>query len=288
MELLEALGYDFEAGRQDLAEHPFTINFNSFDVRITTRIDEGNPSGMIWSSIHELGHALYEQGLPPSEYGLPLSEAASISIHESQSRLWENHVGRSLAFCEYILPVLRKYFPEQVKDVSALEFFKAINKVKTSLIRTEADELTYHFHVMIRYQIEKKLFDGSMKVRDIPTYWNELYKDYLALDVPDQKQGCLQDVHWSHGSFGYFPTYSLGSLYGAQFFAEASNSIQDLDAGIRMGQVGALLQWLRNEVYVHGRFYTSEELSKKICGKGLDTSHFMDYLLAKYKLIYEF
>ncbi len=288
MQVLKDFGFDLEAGRQDIAEHPFTINFNSHDVRITTRIDESDLSSMIWSCIHEVGHALYEQGLPETEYGLPLGEPASFSIHESQSRLWENHVGRSLAFCERYLPTLQDYFPQLLKNITPVEFYRGINKVQPSLIRTEADELTYHFHVMIRYEIEKKLLDGSINVKEIPAYWNEHYRDYLGLAVPDDRQGCLQDVHWSHGSFGYFPTYSQGSFYAAQFYSKADEKIIFLEEQIRKGSNQALLNWLRQEVHQYGRQYTSEELCLNICGEGLNTRYFLDYLLAKYHNIYQF
>ncbi len=288
MQVLRELGYDFEAGRQDIAEHPFTTNFNSHDVRITTRIDENDFSNMTWSCIHELGHALYEQGLPDSQYGLPLGEAASFTIHESQSRLWENHVGRSRAFCERYFPVLQQYFPQQLQQATAEQFYKAINKVEPSLIRTEADELTYHFHIMVRYELEKALLEGSLQVADIPVYWNEKYAQYLGVQVPDHKRGCLQDVHWSHGSFGYFPTYSLGSFYSAQFYGTAQKAIPGLDKKIQGGNTAELLGWLRTHIHASGRTYTSEQLSYQVNGSTLDTQHFIGYLHDKYKAIYDF
>lgn len=288
MEIIKDLGYDLQAGRQDLAEHPFTINFNSQDVRITTRIDENDLSNMIWSCIHEVGHALYEQGIPADQYGLPLGEPASFSIHESQSRLWENHVGRSRSFCEYVLPILQKYFPNQLGNISVDEFYKGINKVEPSFIRTEADELTYHFHVMIRYEIEKKLMEKQITVADIPAYWNEHYHRYLGVSVKDDKTGCLQDVHWSHGSFGYFPTYSQGSLYAAQIYQSASAAIPSLEKEVIAGDNSKLLNWLRENIHRYGRFYTSEELCKKVTGDGLQSRFFLDYLLAKYSNIYQF
>ncbi|MBC7849145.1 MAG: carboxypeptidase M32 [Chitinophagaceae bacterium] len=288
MQLLKDLGYDLEAGRQDLAEHPFTINFNSNDVRITTRIDENDLSNMVWSCIHEVGHALYEQGLPESEYGMPLGEAASYSIHESQSRLWENHVGRSLEFCEHYWPLLQQYFPSQLGKVTAEQFYRAINKVQPSLIRTDADELTYHFHVMVRYEIEKKLIENSIQTEDIPAYWNEHYQRYLGVNVPDDKRGCLQDIHWSHGSFGYFPTYSQGSFYAAQLFGKASKDITKLPELIRNGENQPLLGWLRKNVHQYGRMYKSEELCSLVTGDGLKIHHFLDYMLAKYSNIYQF
>ncbi|MBS1601129.1 MAG: carboxypeptidase M32, partial [Bacteroidetes bacterium] len=212
MQLIRQLGFDFEAGRQDLSEHPFTTNFNSRDVRITTRVDENDFNHMTWSCIHETGHALYEQGLPAEQYGLPLGEYASLSIHESQSRLWENNIGRSLSWWKTIYPGLQKTFPRQLNEIPTEQFYKGINKVQPSLIRTEADEVSYHFHVMIRYELEKKLIGGELQTGDIPAWWNENYATWLGVTVPDDKRGCLQDVHWSHGSFGYFPTYSLGSF----------------------------------------------------------------------------
>ncbi len=288
LRLLKELGYDFEAGRQDISEHPFTVNFNSNDVRITTRIDENDLSSMVWSCIHELGHALYEQGLPEQEYGLPAGEPASYSIHESQSRLWENHIGRSGAFCEKWLPVLRAYFPAQLNDISEEEFYKGINKVQPSPIRTEADEVTYHFHVMIRYELEKRLIEGSLETRDIPAYWNEQYWNYLGLKITDDKRGCLQDVHWSHGSFGYFPTYSLGSFYAAQFYAACKKQIPDMEQLLSRGDTNTLLQWLRSNIHGYGRKYTSDELCKNITGESLNISYFVEYALLKYQEIYNF
>ena len=283
MHLIKELNFDFEAGRQDLSEHPFTTNFSSSDVRITTRINETEFSGMTWGCIHETGHALYEQGLPPAQYGLPLGEAASLSIHESQSRLWENNVGRSLSFWKYYYPRLQQYFPTQLGGVSLEDFYKGINKVEPSFTRTEADELTYHFHVFIRYQLEKKLIDGTIHTSDIPAFWNENYKRYLGVTVENDKQGCLQDIHWSHGSFGYFPTYSLGSFYAAQFFAAAGKQVDD---EIQNGNNHSLLAWLRLHIHRHGRKYTSEELCRNVTGKTLNIKDFMSYLLQKYTTIY--
>ncbi|ULQ58269.1 carboxypeptidase M32 [Flavihumibacter rivuli] len=286
MDLLGKMGYDFNHGRQDRAEHPFTINFCSKDVRITTRIDEHDLGNMTWSTIHELGHALYEQGLPDEQYGLPLGEYASLSIHESQSRLWENNVGRSIYWCRHFLPLLQRYFPAQLGNATPETLYRAINKVSPSLIRTEADELTYHFHVIIRYELEKALINSDISVKDIPAFWNEHYRLYLGIAVPDDRQGCLQDVHWSHGSFGYFPTYSLGSLYAAQFYAFAGKDIPNLDYQLEGGQFATLKDWLRKKIHTHGRMYTSEELCREICGEGLNIQYFMQYAYAKYRYIY--
>lgn len=288
LRLLKEMGYDFEAGRQDISEHPFTINFNSQDVRITTRIHENDLSSMVWSCIHELGHALYEQGLPEQQYGLPTGEPASYSIHESQSRLWENHIGRSRTFCDRWLPVLKEYFPDQLKNINEEDFYRGINKVQPSPVRTEADEVTYHFHVMIRYELEKKLIEGTLETRDIPAYWNEQYWNYLGIRISDDKQGCLQDVHWSHGSFGYFPTYSMGSFYAAQLFAKANEEIPSLEMDLKIGNTESILTWLRMNIYKHGRTLTSEELCTAVCGKPLDIHYFLGYILAKHKNIYNF
>jgi carboxypeptidase Taq len=286
IDMLKKMHFDFEAGRQDISEHPFTINFNSQDVRVTTRIDENDFSNMLWSCIHEGGHALYEQGLPASEYGLPLGEFCSLSIHESQSRLWENCVGRSLPFWKGQYQTLQHKFPQQMQHIPVEVFYKAINKVQPSLIRTEADELTYHFHVMIRYEIEKKLIAGELTTKDIPTVWNELYQQYLGVAVPNHKQGCLQDVHWSHGSFGYFATYSIGSLYAAQLYAAILLENPLIEERMIEGDTQPIWNWLQQHIYAHGRYYNSEELCLKATGSALTSSHFIKYVTDKYKGIY--
>lgn len=286
MEILKRMHFNFDAGRQDMSEHPFTTNFSSKDVRVTTRIDENDFGNMMWSCIHEGGHALYEQGLPDDQYGLPLGEFCSLSIHESQSRLWENCIGRGEAFWQHNFPLLKETFPEQFNNVTVNQFYKGINKVQPSLIRTEADELTYHFHVMIRYEMEKLLIEGSINANDIPAYWNEHYKKYLGVTVPDDLRGCLQDVHWSHGSFGYFATYSIGSLYAAQFFAAIRTLFPGLDDMIAKGDTLPVLNWLQHHIYPYGRFYSSEELCKKATGEYLDSHFFIDYVSAKFGDIY--
>jgi carboxypeptidase Taq len=287
IQVLKSMGFDFDAGRQDISEHPFTTNFNSNDVRVTTRIDENDFSNMLWSCIHEGGHALYEQGLPASEYGLPLGEYCSLSIHESQSRLWENAIGRGLPFWKHHLPMLKSTFPKQMGLTSLEDFYRGINKVQPSLIRTEADELTYHFHVMIRYEMEKKLVDGTLMVKDIPLVWNELYYKYLGLTVPDDRQGCLQDVHWSHGSFGYFATYSIGSLYATQMYATILKQHPNVEYELAEGNNKTILNWLQQYVYKYGRFYTSEELCKNATGQTLNSTFFTNFMQEKYSGIYE-
>lgn len=286
MRILKEMGFDFEAGRQDISEHPFTTSFNPRDVRLTTRIDEYDFGNMLWSCIHELGHGLYEQGLPEDQYGLPLGEAASLSIHESQSRLWENQIGRSEAFIRHYFPVIREYFPETLSDVSEEQFYKAINKVYPSLIRTEADELTYHMHIFIRYELEKKLLSKKLKTSEIPEYWNKLYKELLNVIVPDDKSGCLQDVHWSHGSFGYFPTYSTGSFYAAQFFHFLGQSLPGMNEDISNGHFNRILSWLRDNIHSKGRKYESGELCWLVTGENLNPRYFKNYVLNKFGSLY--
>jgi len=279
--VLEKMGYNFNAGRQDISEHPFTVSFNPHDVRITTRVNENDFCSMLWSCIHEGGHALYEQGLPQNEYGLPLGEACSFSIHESQSRIWENNIGRGRAFWNHFYPLLQETFPDAFGNVSNDEFFLAINEVKPSLIRTEADELTYHFHVMIRYELEKKLMEGSIKTDEIPEYWNDAYQVNLGIIPPDFRQGCLQDVHWSHGSFGYFSTYSTGSLYAAQFYAAMDAELKGLENSIEVADFEPVRGWLGQKIYRFGRQFTSEEICNKTSRKPLQIEYFTQYLTDK-------
>lgn len=286
MMLLEKMGYDFKAGRQDISVHPFTTSFSPLDVRVTTRINENDFTSMTWSCIHEGGHALYEQGLPADQYGLPLGEAISLGIHESQSRLWENCVGRSLSYWKANYAELQKSFPENLGNVSLNDFYKAINLVKQSFIRTEADELTYHLHVFIRFEIEKGLIEGSLQVKDLPEIWNAKYKEYLGVDVPDDKTGVLQDIHWSHGSFGYFPTYSIGSFYAVQFFNQAKKDLPNLVSEIESGNTSSLLKWLREKIHCHGRMYSAQESCERVTGEKLNFSHFMNYAKEKYGAIY--
>lgn len=286
LHLLKQMGYDFDAGRQDISPHPFTINFSSKDVRVTTRVNENNINEMMWSCIHEGGHALYEQGLPEKDYGLPTGTYISLGIHESQSRLWENNVGRALPYWKANYGKLQETFPGQLGDVSVDGFYKAMNVVKPSLIRTAADELTYHFHILIRFEIEKALIEGSISVNELPEYWNGKYKEYLDVDVPSDDQGVLQDIHWSHGSFGYFPTYSLGSFYAAQFYAKALQDVEGLEKEIETGNMKPLLEWLRNNIHCHGRLYTAEELCENVTGEKLNFNYFMEYATQKYSELY--
>lgn len=287
MDLLRQMGYDFKSGRQDISSHPFTTSFSAKDVRVTTRVDENNLHEMIWSTIHEGGHALYEQGLRDADYGLPTGEACSLAIHESQSRLWENVVGRGVHYWKANYSLLQNYFPEQMGKVSLKSFYHAMNRVQPGLIRTNADELTYHFHILIRFEIEKALMSDQIKVKELPDYWNAKYKEYLNIDVPDNRQGVLQDIHWSHGSIGYFPTYSLGSFYAAQFYASAKTQIPGLENEIEQGNMQPLLKWLRTNIHDHGRYYPAPKLVEKVTGNQPDFTFFMNYAKEKYTGIYK-
>lgn len=286
IEVLTNMGFDFEAGRQDISEHPFTINFSPQDVRVTTRIDENDFLNMTWSCIHEGGHALYEQGLPMDQYGLPSGSAISLAIHESQSRLWENNVGRSMDYWEYLFPILTKRFPHQMKGVTIKKFYKSINTIKPNLIRTEADELHYHLHVLIRYEIEKDILSGKLNADQLKQSWNARYKKYMGIVAEDDVNGILQDVHWAHGSFGYFPTYSLGSFYAAQFYNAANKDIPNLPELLQKGNTKRLLKWLRENIHEHGRKYEADELCKLITGEGLNTKYFIEYATRKFEEVY--
>jgi carboxypeptidase Taq len=286
VQFLEKMGYDFKAGRQDYAAHPFCTNFNSHDVRVTTRANEDDIFDMLSSTIHEGGHALYEQGLLYENYGLPAGTYISLGIHESQSRLWENNVGRSEAFWKDNYSILEKAFPVECKGVYFQEVLLSNNIVEPSLIRVQADELTYHFHVMIRYELEKRLIEGSLEVKDLKDEWNKMYRQYLGIEVPSDNQGVLQDVHWSHGLFGYFPTYSLGSFYAAQFFQQATKEIPNLEQKIASGDLLVLKEWLNKNIHQYGRLYDAEEICKKVTGEGLNFDYFYQYLSGKLAKVY--
>lgn len=286
LELLREMQYDFDGGRQDLSTHPFTINFNSQDVRVTTRVDENDLSEIIWSTIHEGGHALYEQGLKPESYGLPSGEYVSLGIHESQSRIWENNIGRALPWWEHLYPKLQEKFPKQLKDVSLEKFYQAMNKVDNSLIRTSADELTYHVHVMIRYEIEKGLMEGAIEVADLEEIWNDKYEAYLGVRPEKPTEGVLQDIHWSHGSLGYFPTYSIGSFYAAQLYAQCERRIPNLKKQLKSGNVKEFLALMRKHIHQHGKLYSAEQLCENFTGEKLNIKYFVAYAKEKYKALY--
>lgn len=282
IDLLKQMGYDFKHGRQDKAHHPFSISFGSEDVRVTTRVVENDVMNMVGSCIHEGGHGLYEQGFNSEAYGLPESEAISYGIHESMSRFWENNIGLSREYWQFNFPKMQKYFPAQLGSTDFDTFYKAINKVSPSLVRTVSDEITYHFHIMVRYEIEKGLLTGDIKVKDLPEFWNARYKEYLGVDVPSDQQGVLQDVHWSHGSIGYFPTYSLGSFYAAQWHHSIKKAFPDFNDRVQSGDLLFIKNWLQENVYQYGRLKSSKELCTDISGEPLNFKYFLDYAKSKY------
>ncbi|QSX00406.1 carboxypeptidase M32 [Haloterrigena alkaliphila] len=284
-DVLDSLGYDWGRGRLDTAPHPFSSG-TQFDARVTTRFEEDDLLGSITSTIHEFGHANYTQGLPDEGYGTPLGEARDLSVHESQSRLWENHVGRSRPFWAHFLPIARERFPE-LEDVSPEAAYEAANQVHDdNLIRVEADELTYHLHIAIRFEIERDLISGDLEVEDVPDVWNDKYEEYLGVRPETDAEGCLQDIHWSHGSFGYFSTYSLGSVLAAQLYAAAEDELGDLDDDIREGNFDELNGWLRENVHQHGKRYTTQELIERATGEELTADPFLEYVQSKYGELY--
>ena len=280
-------GYDFAGGRLDRTVHPFATGIGPGDARITTRYDEDYFNDAFFSIAHEAGHGMYEQGLPKDEhFGSPLSESVSLGIHESQSRLWENLVGRSRSYWTFAYPAAQKAFAPALDGVSADQFHFAVNGIRPSLIRVEADEATYNLHIMLRFELEQALLSGDLAPADLPGAWNEKYKDYLGLTPPDDREGCLQDVHWSFGAIGYFPTYALGNLYASQFFERAEKDLGGLDAMFERGEFGPLLDWLRTNIHQHGRRYTASELVQKITGEPLSAEPLMRHLTSKANELY--
>ncbi|HEX5036173.1 MAG TPA: carboxypeptidase M32 [bacterium] len=282
--LLDAMHYDLKAGRLDRSIHPFTTGIDIRDVRITTRYEERWLPGGLFGTIHEAGHALYEQALPLDHAGTPLGEALSMGLHESQSRLWENQIGRSLAFWKFLFPRVRRLFPDALAGVSLKDFYWAINAVRPSLIRVEADEATYNLHIIVRYELEKALFADAVSVKDLPALWNAKMKEYLGVVPRNDAEGVLQDIHWSSGSFGYFPTYLLGNLYAAQWMAALRRDFPDLDRRLARGDLLTAKKWLNEKIHRHGRRYTASELCRRVSGEILNPEYFGKYLQAKYGL----
>jgi carboxypeptidase Taq len=282
----ERMGFDYARGRLDRSAHPFCSGTHPGDVRITTRFRDDLMCDALGSTMHEAGHGIYEQGLPPEHAGTPLGEAVSLGIHESQSRLWENHVGRSLAFWRWCQPQLGRFFGSALDAFDVERAYRAVNVVEPSLIRVEADEATYSLHVMVRFEIELDLVRGELEVADVPARWNALYRDYLGVEVPDDRQGCLQDVHWSCGLFGYFPTYALGNLYAAQLFAAAERAIPDLTEQFARGEFAALAAWLGEHVHAHGMRYPAGELCRRATGAELGAEAYLSHLSDKLRGVY--
>ncbi|WP_186644846.1 carboxypeptidase M32 [Fluviispira vulneris] len=283
--ILTEIGYDFSRGRLDLTHHPFMISFSRGDIRITNRYDENNFNDSLFGAIHELGHAFYELGNAKELDGNILFGGTSAGVHESQSRLWENIVGRSKEFWEYFYKDFQMLFPEQLKNVSLHTFYASINNVTPSLIRTEADEVTYNLHVMIRFDLEKQLLEGKLKVKDLPEAWNARYLSDLGVKVPNDSHGCLQDVHWFAGLVGgCFQGYTLGNLMSAQFFDVASAALPNLKNDIKNGNFAELQKWLIENIYCHGKKFTGPEILKKVTKKDLNIANYMNYLKRKFPI----
>ncbi len=283
--IISDIGFDLNRGRQDTAPHPFCTGWSITDVRLTTRYKDYLMSSVM-GSMHEAGHGMYEQGSPLKWDRLPLSGGVSLGIHESQSRFWENVVGRSKGFWSVYLPELKSAFP-QIGNVSIDQFYKALNKVKPSLIRVEADELTYNLHVMIRFELESDLLTGAIRVRDLPEAWNAKYSEYLGITPPDDSTGCLQDVHWSGGMIGYFPTYSMGNLLSYQFWAALKKDIPEAEELIGKGQFKEIHGWLKDKIYSKGKEFTPKELVMKVTGKSISAKDYLEGITKKYAELYE-
>jgi len=282
--LIKAIGFDMNRGRQDTAPHPFCTGWSVGDVRLTTRYKDYLPSS-IFGSLHEAGHGMYEQGSPMKWDRTPLAGGVSLGIHESQSRTWENIVGRSKPFWTHFLPKLHNAFPE-TKSLDVNSFYKAINKVNPSFIRVEADELTYNLHIIVRFELESDILTGKLKVKDLPEAWNEKYRTNLGIVPETDALGCLQDVHWSMGSIGYFPTYSMGNLLSYQIWNKLATDIPDADIQMSNGNFGNILKWLQAKIYSQGKLYTPKELVKKVTGKDISADDYLKGITAKYKEIY--
>ena len=281
------VGFDFAAGRLDVSVHPFCSGIAPGDCRLTTRYDENYFGDAFFGVLHETGHGLYEQGLPTDHFGTPLGQAVSLGIHESQSRLWENFVGRSRAFWEYFYPQARDVFGAMLDDVSLDQWHFAVNDVRPSFIRTESDEATYNLHILLRYELEQALVTKNLAVADLPGAWDQRMQNYFGLTPPDDARGCLQDIHWSGAAFGYFPTYTLGNLYAAQFYERAKADINDLERHIAGGDFAPLLQWLRTNIHNHGKRYSAGELALRVTGKALSAEALLNHLRAKANDLYQ-
>ena len=283
-----AIGFDYERGRLDTTHHPFCAEMGPSDVRITTRYDASFFNSSFFGTLHEAGHGIYEQGLRSEQYGLPPGSYCSLGIHESQSRLWENLVGRSRAFWERFFPQAQSFFPGALKDVSQCEFFAAINDVRPSLIRVEADEATYNLHIIIRFQLEQAVIEGALDTDDLPEAWNAKYQEFLGIQPESNANGVLQDIHWSAGLVGYFATYSLGNLYASQFFDAAESELGDLDQAFKAGEFSMLKEWLNRKVHQQGARYRSKLLGESVTGQSLSHQPLIRHLRDKLSAVYGF
>lgn len=285
MDILRAIGFDLNRGRQDESAHPFTTSFSNNDVRITTRISEDDWATGLFSTLHEAGHGIHAQGIPDDVHGTPLMWRRSLGISESQSRLWENVVGRSKGFWEHFLPKMKERFP-QMSDVDLDSLYRAINLVRPSLIRVEADELTYNMHIFVRFDLERLLIGEKLSVKDLPEAWNEKMREYLGVVPENNAVGVLQDIHWSSGYFGYFPTYTLGNVLSVQFYEQAVKDVPDIPEQIREGKFDALRVWTNENVHRYGAMFSPMEIIRRATGRGLDSQPYMNYLQTKYSDIY--
>jgi carboxypeptidase Taq len=286
VEVISTFGFDWTRGRQDKSAHPFATAFSRDDVRITTRYDERYPFSLLFGTLHETGHALYEQGVSATWNRTMLEGGASLGVHESQSRLWENLVGRSLPFWECFFPRLQRRFPSQVGGASLLQFYRAINRVQPSLIRVEADEATYNLHVMLRVEMEIAMLAGDVAIRDLPALWNSQMEAYLGVVPPDDASGILQDMHWSICVFGYFATYTLGNLISVQLWETFGSLDASRDDQIRRGDFSRLRAWLQETIHQHGRRFDPQELVQRVTGSRIDSAPYLRYLETKYRDIY--
>ncbi len=280
--------FDFEAGRMDSAVHPSCSGVSMTDVRITTSFDDSNPIDSLFAIIHEVGHGLYHQGLLPEHRGTPMGSSVSLGVHESQARWWENFVARSRPFWDYYLPQLQRHFPTLLQDVTPDRFTFAVNNVEPSLIRVEADEVTYNLHVLLRFELERALFNDELTPSDLPGAWNDKMNEYLGVRPPNDALGVLQDVHWAHAMFGYFPTYTLGNLYAAQLDRSMHKEVPNLSTQIRGGQFGVALQWMRSRIHRHGCLYPPKTLVEKATGEALGVDDLVEYLREKFAELYGF
>ena len=284
-EMIAAMGFDMEAGRLDISNHPFTSGIHAGDIRLTTKYQDELTVGL-FGTLHETGHGLYEQNLPSGYRRTPLGPSTSLGIHESQSRLWENNVGRSLCLWKHFFPRLQKLFPGQLGSVSLDDYYRAINIVEPSLVRIESDEVTYNLHIVLRVELEQELLGGTVAIKDLSDVWNERFKQYLGIEPPSVDKGVLQDIHWAVGLIGYFATYTLGNLYAAMFYDAAKSAIPDLEGKIAQGNLIPLRDWLIENVHKHGRRYSAEDLAKKACGKPFSADPFKSYVREKFGAIY--
>jgi carboxypeptidase Taq len=284
--VVSRMGFDFSRGRQDVAVHPFCTNFGRNDVRLTTRFDENFLNPALFGTIHEAGHGMYEQGSPEEIDHLPIAGGTSLGVHESQSRMWENIVARSRNFWVWALPHAQKLFPAQFANVSVDDVYRAVNTVEPSLIRVEADEATYNLHIMLRFELEIEMIEGKIDFNKLPQIWNERFEEYLGIVPPNDAKGVLQDVHWSMGLIGYFATYSLGNLLSAQYYQKALQAHPQIPDEIAEGKFDTLLNWLRENIHQHGRKFTSDELTRRVTGEGIQTRDYLAYLKGKYGEIY--